>query len=644
MKIKVATLFVFFLGTMLLAACDFSLAADITPPPGAQQAPPTSPVQQASNGPVYPLVAPQPANGEAIYTEKCAPCHGDLGMGNGPQADQLPNPVPPIGRKAEARTAIPSEWYSVVTNGNLERYMPPFSSLSEGQRWDVVAYVLSLSASSAELETGRELYEQNCSACHGLTGEGDGASANSLPVRPTNFSNQELMAQRSAAELFASISMGAGEAMPAFADQFSEDEIWSLAAYLRSLSFAGDPVEVAENFPEESAEDSSSGESQSDIDPESQLAIQTGVVKGQLINGSGGSLPEDITVTLHGLDHMEIISTATTTSNEDGTYVFEEVEFAPDRVYVVTAELNGATYGSDVSIVEPGQEVIELPVTIYQTTSDNSSLSIDRLHVFFDFSRPDVVQVVELYVISNPSDLTVVPSEEGAGSIEFTLPVGASNLQFQDGTLGGRYIPTDSGFADTNPILPGQGGYQVMYAFDMPYANKLELEQTFNLPVEAMIIMTPSDGVKLRSKYLQDTGSRDVQGETFQMYTGSRLDPGEQFGFTLSGLPGEMGMLSFTSTSMSSTSLVIGLAALGLVLVGAGVWLYRKNARDLATLEQDENPEYEEAGEVYQAPETVMDAIIALDDLYASGELPEDTYQKRRSELKEQLRTLTEES
>jgi hypothetical protein len=33
-----------------------------------------------------------------------------------------------------------------------------------------------------------------------------------------------------------------------------------------------------------------------------------------------------------------------------------------------------------------------------------------------------------------------------------------------------------------------------------------------------------------------------------------------------------------------------------------------------------------------------MDAIIALDELFKSGELPEKAYQERRAELKEQLK------
>jgi hypothetical protein len=39
-----------------------------------------------------------------------------------------------------------------------------------------------------------------------------------------------------------------------------------------------------------------------------------------------------------------------------------------------------------------------------------------------------------------------------------------------------------------------------------------------------------------------------------------------------------------------------------------------------------------------------MDAILALDDQYQSGELPDAAYQQRRAELKEQLREALEDA
>lgn len=42
-------------------------------------------------------------------------------------------------------------------------------------------------ALSADLVQGKEIFEQNCVACHGPTGAGDGAAAASLNPKPRNY-------------------------------------------------------------------------------------------------------------------------------------------------------------------------------------------------------------------------------------------------------------------------------------------------------------------------------------------------------------------------------------------------------------------------------------------------------------------------
>ena len=69
--------------TSSLAAC-VSLASDITPPPGY-----VPPQPQPTAAPVYPMVPPDPQAGAPIYAEKCAPCHGESGLGDGSQAGAL---------------------------------------------------------------------------------------------------------------------------------------------------------------------------------------------------------------------------------------------------------------------------------------------------------------------------------------------------------------------------------------------------------------------------------------------------------------------------------------------------------------------------------------------------------------------------
>src|SRR3989304_4538731 len=117
--------------TVLLTACNFTLAEDVTPPPG--YLPPTP---MPTLGPLYPANTPNIHNGALIYIEKCAPCHGDTGLGDGEKGKELPITVAAIGFPEGAEKAQPSAWVIQVTQGNLDRFMPPFSSLNDQERWD----------------------------------------------------------------------------------------------------------------------------------------------------------------------------------------------------------------------------------------------------------------------------------------------------------------------------------------------------------------------------------------------------------------------------------------------------------------------------------------------------------------------------
>ena len=74
-------LFLFTFIVVWLSGCNFSLAADVTPPPGYQPQPAIQEQAEATSGPLYPLVPPDPQKGQAIYAEKCAPCHGRHRLG-----------------------------------------------------------------------------------------------------------------------------------------------------------------------------------------------------------------------------------------------------------------------------------------------------------------------------------------------------------------------------------------------------------------------------------------------------------------------------------------------------------------------------------------------------------------------------------
>ncbi len=633
----------------LLSAC--SLAADVTPPPGYQ--PPTPESQPVSAGPVSPQLPPDPAQGAAIYTEKCAPCHGETGLGDGPQASKLSNPVAAIGSPSLARASKPADWFNAVSQGNIDKFMPGFAnSLSEQQRWDVLAYVYSLGVPAATIDEGKSVYQANCASCHGPQGGGDGPQAGSLSTPPGNLGDLEKMAARSQNDLFQVVSDGSQPAMPGFAGKLSEDERWAVVQYVRTLGYNQQGQGIAAGQAATPGLAQATAPGVVSVNPEgtpqpAETAAGTsaavGSVSGQITNGSGGPVPAGLEVTLHGFDTMQESYTKKTTAGPDGKYAFPVVDMPEKRVFMVSVEYKDATFSSEIAHSQPGQTAVSLPLTIYEPTTDASAVSVERMHVFFDFSNPGTVQVVELYVVSNTGTQTVVSPAAGQPILKFDLPQGAQNLQFQEGKLGERYVKTDTGFGDTASITPGDSAHQVLFAFDLPYPQKLDLSLPVSMDVKSAVLMVPKSGVQLKSTQLQDGGQRDVQGMTFQLYTADNLTAGSKLPLTLSGDPnqaaGGASPAAFISGGTTPT-LLIGLAVFALALMAAGFWLYRLNGRKPvpaadAELEASGSPEAEPV-ETEDA-DALIDAIAALDDLYQSGKLPEAAYRERRAELKARL-------
>ncbi len=627
----------------VLSSCSLSLAEDITPPPGSQQqfVPQTQAVPVT--GPLYPIVPPDPVKGEAIYTEKCAPCHGSEGMGDGQRTTQLTVPVSAIGSPEVARRSTPAEWFTLVTQGNLERFMPPFPSLTDRQKWDVIAYVYTLSVSEEVVAEGAALYQENCAQCHGSTGQGNGPKASDLSTPVQDYTDQSYMADISASDLFEAISAGVPPDMPAYGERMSADERWALTAFLRTFTFVV-PVQVATSA-EEITLESTPVETPSVEEPTPAPTQETSSnITVEVLNGSGGGSLGDLEVTIYGFDEMQVVFSQTLTTGEDGVLVFENIGMPLGRAFLATTDFQASTYGSDVAVVDAGPIELSLSITVYETTTDTSVLVTDRAHIFFDFTEPGKVQVIELYVISNPSNKRVVAAEEGGPVVTFSLPQGITNLEFQDGLLGERYLEVLGGFADTLSVSPGSGEYQVLYAFEMPYNRKLELVQPIDLATNAVVVMLPDVGVEVDSDLLSDGGVRQAQDIAYRMYTGGSVRAGSELTLSLSGRPKLGGNTLFPSDS--KTSLVIGLGTFGLALILAGVWLIRRS-QVAGVGEADEGDLGQEPATSPPAPlledaETVMDAIIALDDLYQDGRLPEEAYLKRRAELKGRLQGLVD--
>lgn len=347
---------------------------------------------------------------------------------------------------------------------------------------------------------------------------------------------------------------------------------------------------------------------------------QSGTVLGEVVNGTpGGSVPNDLTVTLHAFSEMEETRTYTTTVTGERSFRFEGVSYKEGQTVVARVVYAGVTYVSGFATVEDGQESISLPVTIYETTQDPANVTISQLHLFVN-QIGELIQVGEYAVMANGGSRTYVGATNEGVTTTWTakLPESAENLQFDGAELGGRFVSVDDGFADTRPIPPGGASVETSFTYELPFQEGTEIEQSFDVPVRAVVLVLPEGDWGLRGAGISSEGTLDTQMGAALSYTAGPLSAGEPLAFTV--VPKSSSALE-TPRTPSSNGLALGIVAL--IVAGAVV----------ALVWRAPSP-----GPVPEEARTQVAAIAKLDREFESGRLPEQSYRKKRRSLKRRLR------
>lgn len=246
------------------------------------------------------------ARGAEAYKRRCAGCHGDDGRGMGPAAEFL-NPLPRDFQKGnyKFRTTgsgqVPSreDLMKTITCGLPGSSMPSFRLVPEPQRQDIVSYLLYLTSfgkartqvqyyvEADEMTTqeireqkldeiresvreefaraqpipippepartpesiarGRERYMNECAACHGATGRGDGKSSFTLrdwkdaEIIPRDFTTGVFRAGNTGRDLFLRLRGGLnGTPMPSTSGD--DADLWALVHFIQTLVTSRNPT------------------------------------------------------------------------------------------------------------------------------------------------------------------------------------------------------------------------------------------------------------------------------------------------------------------------------------------------------------------------------------------------------------------
>ena len=129
--------------------------------------------------------------------------------------------------------------------GQRHRMFRHWSFMNQGVPQDYRGARNPFSFSAETVAAGAKVYTENCAACHGDRGLGDGEAGRDLSPSPALLSYLVQMPMAVDEYLLWAISDGGnafGTDMPAFKDTLTEDEIWKVITWMR----AGFP-ETAEN-------------------------------------------------------------------------------------------------------------------------------------------------------------------------------------------------------------------------------------------------------------------------------------------------------------------------------------------------------------------------------------------------------------
>jgi mono/diheme cytochrome c family protein len=564
-----------------------------------------------------PELVPDGDAGLALFAERCANCHGPLGGGDGDLTGDLPVQPAALNQVDFARAQVPAAVFATITNGIATSGMPPFgpassNPLSETDRWHLVAAVLSLGSPAALIAEGESVYNASCAECHEA---GGGASF--------DMAAQGYWVNRSDEDVFAALRDT--ETIPEHeAYSLDDDELWAAVAFARTFSYdyanplaAFAPIETV---------------------------TVTGIVQNET---TGEALAGGTPVVLNTFTaDFAPSTTMTTTLDASGQYGFNLTMVPPDLIYVVTVTYEGINYGSDFGRVERDQPVLDLPVMVYDPTSDPGGVSVSQLHIILEFGE-GTVNVNELYQFSQ-TDPAVFIGESGgagAGTVEVALPDGATSPSFSR-TFGSMdsFFPveniqqTEKGWADTVPVRPGRATLSLLASYVLPFDGSATISHPVYYAVERANVVLAASGVTLSSDggWTEEAGG--AMGGVFPSFTRAGVAAGDEISFTLAGdpvpinMPGSQGETAGATAPVArdrTTELIIGVGALLLALAG-GLFVMRSW--------QQRRPEVaEDVAYQPQDRDALLEEIAALDDAFEAGEIDEESYRRERSALKEAL-------
>jgi hypothetical protein len=355
---------------------------------------------------------------------------------------------------------------------------------------------------------------------------------------------------------------------------------------------------------------------------------EEGTIRGKVTNLTGGAkaLPNQ-EVTLHRVGEKSEDVTLKTYTDAQGNFEFKGLVTASLYKYYVALTYQDANYTSEkVSLVQ-GETSKEINLSVSDTTTSDKDISFDIEHILVDVGDGQMM-INEIMVVRNSGDKAYVGSREiQAGkkeTLRFYLPAGATEFAPRDGFEKQSVVKTKEGFSYTGPVPPGTKNMAFMYHFNFD-SPRFSFSKKLSYKAQKLFVLVLNTKAQVEVKGLKAGGLVDIQKKSYWSFQGDNLQRGSTFTTSFKGL-----------NKGSNNSLILWVSVvfmLGLIGVMAGYALLRDRLRKGILKKKETDPR----DLLRQERRDLLTAIAELDDRFASGAVPRDSYHSERERKKSRL-------
>jgi hypothetical protein len=358
-----------------------------------------------------------------------------------------------------------------------------------------------------------------------------------------------------------------------------------------------------------------------------------GSVQVEVTNASGspGSVTGDtVTLMTFGIKEQTQVAEAQATIDANGKASFKDLDRDANLAYWILVQHQGVTYPSATPFQLKDTTNFVATVRLFDATDNETALRFERVNLLISAVEPGLVHMLQMGAVVNESDRTyVTPNPQDgalARAVRFGLPPGSLQAQFATGFANEAILTWPGGVQSTQPLKPGRQEYAI--SFTVPYTGTAA-DLTLQLPYAAgtFNVYAPQSGVTVESSSVISTGTGNLGGQEFQVYTANELAKGTNVSVKLSGLPSVGG-----ATGGQQTVITLGALAIA-VLGGLGIYIarFRKPLAIPALSPTEERQE-------------LVQHLAELDQMLADGDLDEATYESKRAAGKARLLELAQQA